>query len=136
MDGRGRLRRHPHFLGSSRNYRPFGALRGAPGRFGGRSRVDRGQGLRAAWNFFNWRRHRAMERSRWPSWRASLVKESGPSQSTLKARARRSPSSSGVGGGGRLAVLFGRLFLDVVHSLADLVLYSDILEAVTVDTCL
>src|ERR1022692_4883165 len=44
MDGRGRLRRHPPFLGSSRNYRPFGALRGAPGRFGG-LRVALGAGL-------------------------------------------------------------------------------------------
>ena len=48
--------------------------------------------------------------------------------------ARQEIAFIGRRGWGRLAVLFGRLFLDVVHSLADLVLYSDILEAVTVDT--
>src|ERR1035441_5134646 len=108
MGGRGGLRGSPRFLGSSPNYRPFGGLRGAPGRFGGvtqggRGRVadgragaasaappffgfvsqlsafwgaERGSGslwgpvsggpgsgvLRAAWNFFNWRRHRSEER--------------------------------------------------------------------------
>jgi hypothetical protein len=65
-----------------------------------------------------------------------LVKESGPSQSTYVEGARQEIAFIGRRGRGwgRLAVLFGRLFLDVVHSLADLVLYSDILEAVTVDT--
>ena len=43
-----------------------------------------------------------MECSMLPSYRASLARELGPAQSTLKARARRSPSSGGVGGGASL----------------------------------
>src|ERR1022692_3702742 len=93
---------HPApFLGSFCNPVFLKALRGAVGRFGGRFRWHLGSGvLRAAWYAFNWRRERSMGRSRALAYRASLAKELGPSQSTLKARVMRSPSTGWVGGGG------------------------------------
>src|ERR1017187_2126591 len=135
MDGRGRLRRHPHFLGSSRNYRLFGVLGGLRVALGAGLGWTGVRGIAGGLELFQ-----LAEASVDGTLQVAFVAgEFGERVGTLaiyvEGARQEITSSGGVGGGGgRLAALFGRLFLDVVHSLADLVLYSDILEAVTVDT--